>query len=255
MSRIEKAFSARKALVPYLTLGYPGLNTALEVVPRLEEWGADLVELGIPFSDPLADGATIQEASFQALALGMTPALALEMAGRLRQKVALPLVFMSYYNPLYRFGLEGFCRASAQAGMDGLIVPDLPPEEGEELEGACHKNGLALVYLLAPNSPPERIDMVLRHSRGFVYLVSLTGVTGPREALPPEMEAFVGRVKEKSTLPLAVGFGIANPEQARRAARVADGVIVGSRLVQLLKGEPKQIEAFVRGLRKALDEP
>ena len=255
MSRIEKAFSARKALIPYITLGYPSADTALEVVPRLEEWGADMMELGIPFSDPLADGVTIQEASLQALSRGMNPGLALEIASRLRRKVALPLVFMSYYNPIFHFGLSAFCRACAESGVDGLIVPDLPPEEGGDLGQACEKNGLDLVYLLAPNSGKSRIGLVAGRSRGFIYLVSLTGVTGPREALPKGLEAFVRRVRRETSLPLAVGFGIAGPEQAKRVARVADGVIVGSRIVQLIKDDPGlgKLGEFVRGLRAALD--
>jgi tryptophan synthase alpha chain len=255
MSRIEKAFSRRKALIPYITLGYPSPETALEVVPLLEEWGADIVELGIPFSDPLADGVTIQEASFQALSGGMNPGLALEIASRLRGKVALPLVFMSYYNPVFRFGLSAFCRACAESGVEGLIVPDLPPEEGEDLGHACEKNGLDLVYLLAPNSDKSRIRLVAERSRGFIYLVSLTGVTGPREALPPGLEAFVKRVRKETSLPLAVGFGIAGLEQAKRVALVADGVIVGSRLIQLIRQDPglNKLGKFVQGLRASLD--
>ena len=255
MSRIERAFCGRKALIPYITLGYPSAETALEVVPLLEEWGADIVELGIPFSDPLADGVTIQEASFQALSLGMNPGLALDIASRLRRKVAIPLVFMSYYNPIFHFGRSAFCRACAESGVAGLIVPDLPPEEGKELGMACEKNGVDLVYLLAPNSGESRTRLVAERSRGFIYLVSLTGVTGPRKALPKGLEAFVQRVRRETSLPLAVGFGIAGPEQAKRVARVADGVIVGSRVVQLIQQDPglNKLGEFVRGLREALD--
>jgi tryptophan synthase alpha chain len=255
MSRIERAFSRRKALIAYITLGYPSLETALEVVPLLEEWGADMVELGIPFSDPLADGVTIQEASFQALSRGMNPRLALEIASKLRGKVALPLVFMSYYNPIFRFGLSAFCRACAESGVDGLIVPDLPPEEGKDLGQACEKNGLDLVFLLAPNSGMGRIRLVAERSRGFIYLVSITGVTGPREALPEGLEAFVKRVRKETSLPLAVGFGIAGADQAKRVARVADGVIVGSRIVQLMRDGQglTKLGNFVQGLRASLD--
>lgn len=255
MSRIEKAFSRRKALIPYITLGYPLLESALEVVPLLEEWGADIVELGIPFSDPLADGVTIQEASFEALSRGMNPRLALETASKLRRRVAVPLVFMSYYNPIFRFGLSPFCRACAESGVEGLIVPDLPPEEGAELGQACEKSGLDLVYLLAPNSDKSRIRLVAGRSRGFIYLVSITGVTGPREALPKGLEAFVKRVRRETSLPLAVGFGISGPDQARRVAHVADGVIVGSRIVQLMRDDQglKKLGNFVQGLRASLD--
>jgi tryptophan synthase alpha chain len=254
MSRIPEAFGRRKALIPYVTVGYPRPETALELVPRLEEWGADMVELGIPFSDPLADGATIQEASFMALGQGTTPARCLEVAARLRERVSLPLVFMTYYNPVLSYGLEGFCREAARAGVDGLIIPDLPHEEGAGLEVAGERHGVDLVYLLSPNSSAERIQAVGRHSRGFIYLVSLTGVTGARRELPPELESFVGRVRQSATLPLAVGFGISTPEQAARAAAVADGVIVGSRLIQLIREDDGYAAAgeFIRGLRRAL---
>lgn len=254
MSRIPDAFSRRKALIPYVTVGYPRPETALELVPRLEEWGADLVELGIPFSDPLADGATIQEASFTALEHGTTPTRCLEVAARLRERVSLPLVFMTYYNPVLSYGLDGFCRDSAQAGVDGLILPDLPPDEGAALEEAGQRHGVDLIYLLSPNSSSERIEVVARRSRGFIYLVSLTGVTGARRELPPELEGFVGRVREKAKLPLAVGFGISTPEQAARAAAVSDGVIVGSRLIQLIREDGGYAAAgeFIRGLRRAL---
>lgn len=254
MTRIASAFRHRKALIPYVTVGYPRPETALELVPRLEEWGADMVELGIPFSDPLADGATIQEASFQALERGTTPARCLEVAARLREKVSLPLVFMTYYNPVLSYGLDNFCQDSARAGVDGLIVPDLPPEEGAGLEAAGQRHGVDLVYLLAPNSSPQRIEVVARRSRGFIYLVSLTGVTGARQSLPPDLEQFVARVREKAALPLAVGFGISSPEQAARAAAVADGVIVGSRLIQLIREDHTYAAAgeFIRSLRRSL---
>lgn len=254
MSRIPQAFSQGKALMPYLTMGFPRPETVLELVPRLEEWGCNLVELGIPFSDPLADGATIQEASFHALAQGVTPQLCLELAARLRERVSLPLMFMTYYNPVLHFGLEAFCRASAQAGVDGFIIPDLPPEEGNELEAACARWGLDLAYLLSPNSSTERIKLVASHSRGFVYLVSLTGVTGARDRLPPSLEDFVRRVRQRTKLPLAVGFGISSAEQAQRVARVADGVIVGSRVLQLIKEDESYgaVKEFVTSLRHAL---
>jgi tryptophan synthase alpha chain len=254
VSRIAEAFGRRKALIPYLTVGYPRPETALELVPRLEEWGADIVELGIPFSDPLADGATIQEASFQALEQGTTPARCLEVAAWLREKVSLPLVFMTYYNPVLSYGLDGFCREAASVGVGGLIIPDLPPEEGVDLEAAGERHGVDLVYLLSPNSSAERMQAVAQHSRGFIYLVSLTGVTGARQALPPELEGFVGQVRQNATLPLAVGFGISTKEQAARAAAVADGVIVGSRLIQLIREDDGYTAAgeFIRGLRRAL---
>ncbi|MBI3930393.1 MAG: tryptophan synthase subunit alpha, partial [Chloroflexi bacterium] len=237
MSRITSVFSRpeHKALVPYITVGYPSLEAILEVVPRLAECGCDIVELGIPFSDPLADGVTIQKASFRALQNGITPRICLEVARQLSQKVAIPLVFMTYYNPLFSYGLEEFCRDCAKSGIDGLIIPDLPPEEGSELEAISRRQGLDLIYLLAPTSTEERIRLVAERSRGFIYLVSVTGVTGARDRLPAELEAFVARVRPLATQPLCVGFGISAPQQAQRVARIADGVIVGSRLIQLME--------------------
>ena len=150
----------------------------------------------------------------------------------------IPLIFMTYYNPVFNFGLDAFCQASAEAGIDGLIIPDLPPEEGAELEAICSRTGVDLIYLLAPTSSEERIDLVAQRSRGFIYLVSLAGVTGAREALPADLEEFVGRVRKRTSMPLCVGFGISTPEQARRVAQIADGVIVGSRLIQLIDEHP-----------------
>jgi len=256
MSSITSVFRPDyKALIAYITVGYPSIEATLEVVPLLASNGCDIVELGIPFSDPLADGATIQKASFQALQQGTTPELCLEVAYKLHQKIATPLVFMTYYNPVFNFGLEAFCRSCAGAGVSGLIIPDLPPEEGEELEAVTRKHSLDLIYLLTPTSTEERIAMVAKRSRGFIYLVSLTGVTGARQTLPPELESFVRRVKQRAKQPLCVGFGVSNPEQASRIARIADGVIVGSRIIQLIEEDAtlSSLKAFVLSLRPALD--
>lgn len=257
MSNIKSVFSAPgyKALIAYLTVGYPDIETTCEVVSILSANGCDIIELGIPFSDPLADGVTIQKASYQALEQGVTPQVCLEVAYQLRQRMATPLVFMTYYNPVLNYGLEAFCQASVRAGIDGLIIPDLPPEEGGELEAITSKLNLDLIYLLAPTSAGERIATVTERSRGFIYLVSVTGVTGARETLPPELEGFVKRIKQKAKQPLCVGFGISTPEQARRVAKVADGVIVGSHFIRLIEEDTtfSSLKAFVLGLRKALD--
>ena len=256
MSRIASVFATpgRKALIGYLTVGYPSLAATLEMVPAVADWGCDIMELGIPFSDPLADGVTIQGASYQALQQGVTPQSCLEVAAELRKRVDIPLVFMTYYNPVLNFGLESFCQASAEAGIDGFIVPDLPPEEGEELEAVTSKHRLDLIYLLAPTSTEQRIELVAARCRGFIYLVSLTGVTGSRQTLPPELEDFVSRVRKRASQPLCVGFGISTAEQAQRVARVADGVIVGSRLIQLLgDSNSSDLKNFVQSLRHALD--
>jgi tryptophan synthase alpha chain len=256
MSRIDTIFmSNHKALIAYLTVGYPDIDTTQRAAIALAESGCDLIELGIPFSDPLADGTTIQKASQRALEQGVTPQVCLEVAQRLSGQVAVPLVLMTYYNPVYTFGLEDFCRRCAEAGVGGLIVPDLPPEEGETLETLAGKHGLDLIYLLAPTSAQERVSMVAARSRGFIYLVSLAGVTGARDNLPPDLESFVRRVREKARQPLCVGFGVSSPEQARRIAEIADGVIIGSRLIQLIEADTSlaSLRDFALSLRQALD--
>jgi tryptophan synthase alpha chain len=248
--------SGHVALIPYVTVGYPDIEATLKVVPLLASSGCDIVELGIPFSDPLADGATIQKASFQALQNGVTPELCLEVARQLSRKVDIPLVFMTYFNPMFSYGLEEFCSACASSGVSGLIIPDLPPEEGSELEAITQRQGLDLIYLLAPTSTEERIRLVAERSQGFIYLVSVTGVTGVRDNLPSGLKTFVAKVRKAATQPLCVGFGIATAEQAELVARIADGVIVGSRIIQLMEADESMAEAanFARELRGALDQ-
>jgi len=250
----------RAALMPYLTLGYPTPHLSLELVEAAVAGGADLVELGIPFSDPLADGPTIQRATHLALQQGMTVGRCLEMAAELRTHgVEVPLLFMGYLNPIMAYGVEAFVQESAQAGIDGLIIPDLPPEEGDEIEEACRDNGLALVYLLAPTSSEERIELVSRRATGFVYLVSVAGVTGARAQLPPGLAGFVSRVRAATKMPLAVGFGIATPQQARQVGELADGVVLGSAILRLVEDEAavkqpaQKVEDFVRSLRRGLE--
>ncbi|MDP3878694.1 MAG: tryptophan synthase subunit alpha [Dehalococcoidales bacterium] len=259
MSRIAAVFNrpGHKALIPYVTVGYPSIEATLEVVPLLARLGCDIVEMGIPFSDPLADGVTIQNSSFAALQNGITPEICLDVASRLRKKVDIPLVFMSYYNPVFSYGLEKFVSACVASGVDGLIIPDLPPGEGSEMETVTQRLGIDLIYLLAPTSTEERIRLVAEKSRGFIYLVSVTGVTGAREALAVDLGAFIARVRKITTLPLCVGFGISTPEQASQVARAADGVIVGSRLIQLMETDTdftSPVSDFVTGLRDALND-
>jgi len=256
MSRITSIFRpGHKALIAYLTVGYPDIETTCRVATILANEGCDLIELGIPFSDPIADGVTIQQASYRALQQGVTPQVCLEVARQLHREIKTPLAFMSYYNPLLNFGLADFCQASVQAGIDGLIIPDLPPEEGTELEAITEKLELDLVYLLAPTSTAERLSLVAAKSRGFIYLVSVTGVTGARQALPPGLEDFVKRVRQKTEQPLCIGFGVSTPEQAWRAARAGDGIIVGSRLIQLIEEDTTlaALRTFTTSLRQTLD--
>jgi tryptophan synthase alpha chain len=241
--------------MPYLPLGYPTPEASLALVEAAVAGGADMLELGVPFSDPLADGPTIKGATHIALQQGTTVTRCLEMAQELRQRgITSPFVFMGYYNPILAYGEEPFCRACREVGVDGLIVPDLPPGEGETLESACRQHGLALIYLLAPTSTPDRVRLVTERSQGFIYLVSVMGITGARGSLPPDLAAFVSRVREVTEKPLAVGFGISTPEQAGQVAALADGVIVGSALVRLA-GETEgseKVKTFVAGLRQAV---
>jgi tryptophan synthase alpha chain len=256
MSQITSVFKGgHKALIAYITAGYPDIKATPKIAKALAENGGDIIELGIPFSDPLADGATIQKASHQALQHGTTPEVCLEVAAEIRRKIKTPLVFMTYYNPVLNYGPEAFCRSCGKAGVNGLIVPDLPPEEGAELETITRKHDLDLIYMLAPTSTEERITAVGKRSRGFIYLVSLTGVTGTRDALSPELESFVKRVRQKAKQPLCVGFGISSVEQAQHVAAIADGVIVGSRFIQLIEEDAtlSSLRAFVASLRRALD--
>lgn len=251
VERIEAAFAQarrenRAAFMPYHAMGYPSREATLEMVVALAETGADLFEIGIPHSDPLADGPTVQTATYTALTQGTTVAGCLSMVAELRERgVDQPFCAMTYYNPLFAYGVERFVRDGAAAGIDGLIVPDLPPEEGGKLEAACRDAGLATIYLLAPTSTESRIKQVATHSTGFIYLVSVTGVTGARSELPPDLAAFVQRVRRHTNLPLAVGFGIATGQQAAAVAAIADGVIVGSALIRAA-GSEEGVEAVRR---------
>jgi len=245
----------RAVLIPYLTLGYPTPERSLALADAAIEGGADVLELGFPFSDPLADGPVIQRAAQRALDEGMTLQACLDLAARLRARHAqTPLLFMGYLNPILAYGESAFCRACRDCGVDGLILPDLPPEEAEAIERLCRQAELALVYLIAPNTPEERVRLVCRHSRGYVYLVSVTGTTGVRERLPSGLPDFVARVRSVTDQPVAVGFGIATPDHAAAVARIADGVIVGSAVVRRCENETAEadVKEFVARLRAAV---
>jgi tryptophan synthase alpha chain len=257
MTRISSVFQpGHTALITYITVGYPSIEATLKVVPLIADSGCDIVELGIPFSDPLADGVTIQKASFYALKNGVTVELCLEIAKELSQKVKIPLVFMTYFNPVSCYGLEKFCSACYRSGINGLIIPDLPPDEGSQLEAISQKQGLDLIYLLAPTSTDDRIRLVAEKSTGFIYLVSVTGVTGTRKNLPQDLGKFVAKIRKSANQPLCIGFGISTPEQASQLVRIADGVIVGSRVIQLMEIDDDftSVVNFVKELRHALDK-
>lgn len=262
MNRIDAFFdknrrSKRKALIAYLTVGYPNIDATIEIATALVNGGCDMIELGIPFSDPLADGATIQRASQRALEAGITPQKCLEVAAALRKRVDIPLLFMGYYNPMLHYGLDRFCVASRKAGIDGFIVPDLPPDEGGEAEIVMKKHGLDLVYLVAPTSDTDkRLRFVAGRASGFIYVVSLKGVTGARSAVSTDLDKFISRVRRVTNKPLCVGFGISTPEQAQRVAKLADGVIIGSRILDIIEKSKRpsaDVKAFIKEVRAAID--
>jgi tryptophan synthase alpha chain len=235
--RIARAFAALrrrgdKALVAYLTAGDPDFRRTEALVLAFDREGVDVIELGVPFSDPLADGPVIQAASQRALSHGATLRRVLSLVTRLRRRVKAPLVLMTYLNPVLSLGLDAFGRAARRAGVDGIIVPDLPPDEGGEVSRAMRRHGIDLVYLLAPTSDARRRRLVCRSSRGFVYYVSLTGVTGVRRDIPKDIRRNIAAAKRVSRLPVCAGFGVSTPEQARQIASAADGVIVGSAIVR-----------------------
>jgi tryptophan synthase alpha chain len=261
VNRLEQHFAAarkagRKSLVGYLCAGDPDLAATERLVPALAAAGADVIELGVPFSDPLADGPTIQAASQRALRQGTTLAAILELVARLRSRgCEVPLVLMGYMNPIVRMGIEAFVARAASVGVDGFIVPDLPVEEAEALGATAAGAGLSLVLLAAPTTPPERLRTIGARTRGFLYFVSVTGVTGARAALPEDLPRQLAEVRAATSVPVAVGFGISTPEQARAMAMHADAVVVGSALVTEIDRSQGALEGpveLVRGLAAAV---
>ena len=255
---IPAAFAAAKeegraALMPYLMGGFPDAATSAAVIDAYADSGADLIELGVPFSDPLADGPVIQRASQRALERGVTLKTVLEATRAIRATSALPLLLFTYFNPLLQYGLTRLAKDAKDAGADGVLVTDLPPEEAGEWLDAARPAGLDTVFLAAPTSPPERLRKVAEASRGFVYAVSRTGVTGERQSLSDDAKPLLERLRGLTREPVVLGFGIAAPEQAREAAQVADGVVVGSALVRFLEEEPQgDLEKKVRWLKSGM---
>jgi tryptophan synthase alpha chain len=271
MNRIENAFRNKPIFMPYFPLGYPDLDTSIDVIEAIAKNGADLMEVGLSFSDPLADGPVIQHATQIALEKGITVRKALGALKELRNRgVDIPLVLMGYYNPMLAYGLEAFVRDALGAGVDGFIIPDLPLEESEEFNSALKgaspfgDNATApsapssetpLIQMLAPTTPGDRMEKIARSAQGFVYLVSVTGVTGERNSLSDGLSDLIGRVREHTSAPVCVGFGISTPEQARQVGALADGVIVGSACVKTIAGSNQPLEAakqFAAEFRRAL---
>ena len=263
MTRIHNKFEELKekgkaALVTYLTAGDPSLEATPDIIYKLEESGADIIELGVPFSDPMADGPTIQLASERALKNGTTVKGVLDIVSKIRKRSEIPIITFGYYNPFLSYGLRRFSEDARNAGVDGLLVVDLPPEEADEFKIHTDKAGLDLVFLLAPTSTSERIRLVSERASGFIYLVSVTGVTGERPAMDYSLESLVREIKNHTRLPVGIGFGVSTPDQAARIANFADAVIVGSALIRIIEkygnnGKElfKEISGFISGLSKA----
>jgi tryptophan synthase alpha chain len=241
MSRITGAFKNKPIFMPYFPLGYPDLDTSIDVIEAMAKNGADLMEVGLSFSDPLADGPVIQHATQIALEKGITVRKSLEAVKDLRRRgVDIPMILMGYYNPILAYGLEEFIGDAVEVGADGFIIPDLPPEEAAEFETIAKSH--PLIRMLAPTTPPERMEIVAQEAEGFVYLVSVTGVTGARTSLSDELGKLIKRVREHTSAPVCVGFGIGTPEQAREVGALADGVIVGSACVKAVGNSDKPVE-------------
>ena len=221
--------------MPYLCAGDPTPELTAKLLLTLETAGADLIELGVPFSDPIADGPTVQRASERALAHSISLQQILEIVENLRPQTEIPIALMSYYNPIFRMGEEAFCKAAQAAGVDGLIVPDLPPEQAQPLLEAAPKYNLATIFLVAPTSPPERMQLIASVSTGFIYCVSVTGVTGARATLSDEIAPMITELRKHTDKPISVGFGVSTSEQAKQIANIADGVIVGSAIINVIE--------------------
>jgi tryptophan synthase alpha chain len=248
MNRIAGAFKNNKALIVFIMAGDPSLAGTEQLVYQIEKAGADIIELGIPFSDSIADGVTIQGAANRSLKQGTTAADAIRLAGKIRKRSQIPLIFMTSFNILISHGIAKFVKESAAAGIDGLIIPDLPVDEAETIR----KNGLDLIFLVSPNSSDEHIRLIAKKSSGFVYAVSIAGITGARKNLHLQIKAAINKIKKLTKIPIAIGFGISNPKQAAEASKLADGVIVGSAVIDVINKKPKQIGKFVSSLKKAI---
>jgi tryptophan synthase alpha chain len=257
MTRIGRAFKrlkkdGGKAFIPYIMAGDPSFETTKATVLMLEQCGADIVELGVPFSDPLADGPTIQRAAERALKNNVTIRKVIAFVKDIRSSTQIPLILMTYFNPVFKYGSESFIRDAADAGVDGLIIPDLPPDEAADFIKHARKANIDTIFLLAPTSTEDRIKIVTKASRGFLYYVSITGTTGSGLLFDGSMERLISEIKGCTETPVAVGFGVSTPEDAAAVAKIADGVIVGSAIVKRLHETPDTLKDYVISLRQAI---
>ncbi len=257
MTRISATFRklkkvGKKAFIPYIMAGDPSLEKTKDIVLLFQECGADIIELGVPFSDPLADGPAIQRASERALKNGVTLHKVISLVKNLRQITQMPFVLMTYFNPVFKYGIEDFIRDAKDAGVDGMIIPDLPPDEAKDFIRSSRRASLDTIFLLAPTSTEDRIQKVTKSSSGFVYYVSITGITGANLLLDGSMEILISKIKGYTDTPIAVGFGVSTPEDASAVARVSDGVIIGSAIVKKLQESPDQLKQYLVSLREAI---
>ncbi len=255
MSNIYKAFENKKAFIPFITCGDPDLDTTIEIVRAAVRAGADLIELGIPFSDPTAEGPVIQAANVRALRGGVTTDKIFDMVRTLRKDISVPMVFMTYANVVYSYDADKFIKTCSEIGIDGLILPDLPFEEKGEFLDICHTYGVDLISLIAPTSE-NRISMIAKEAEGFLYIVSSLGVTGTRTEIKTDLASIVEVVRKNTDIPCAIGFGISTPEQAKKMAGISDGAIVGSAIIKIMekygKDSPKYVEEYVASMKEAV---
>lgn len=255
MNKIADAFKNGKAFIGFVTAGDPDLETSEKIMLKMAEAGCDLIEIGIPFSDPIAEGPVIQDANIRSLANGTTTDKVFRLAARVSQQVAVPLVFMTYLNVLFRYGYDRFLQKAKSSGISGVIVPDLPFEEKAELQQVAKDYGVEVISLIAPTSE-QRIQMLAREAEGFIYEVSSMGVTGVRSEIKTDLESITKTVKEVTDVPVAIGFGINTPEQAKKYAAVADGIIVGSAIVKIIaqygKDAPEEVYKYVKSMKDAI---
>jgi tryptophan synthase alpha chain len=263
MNRLDSKFKKlkekkQKAFIAYITCGDPDLKTTAECLKVISDNGADIIELGVPFSDPLADGSTIQAASQKALKNNVSLHDIVKMVAKVRSKIDIPLVLMTYYNPVFHYDIRSFIKDAKKAGVDGIIIPDLPPEEASQIEMFGRKADIATIYFVSPTSSTQRKKISTKHSKGFIYYVSITGVTGKRKVLPAAVKKDVSELKKITSKPICVGFGISTPKQAKDIAKFADGVIVGSAIVEKIdtaknkKEMIKSLGAFIKQMAKAV---
>ncbi|MEK7398633.1 MAG: tryptophan synthase subunit alpha [Candidatus Poribacteria bacterium] len=252
-NRIDDVFSklkadGKKAFIPFITAGDPTLEITRSLILKLESVGADIIELGVPFSDPIADGPSIQRASLRALENNTSLRDVIRLVSEVRKETQIPIVVMGYYNPIYKYGVKKFAKVAVEAGIDGAVIADLPPEEASDLIEQSRQNGLSTIFLIAPTSTPERVKLIAEASTGYIYCVSTTGVTGARNEISDMLIPTVSLIRQSTDKPIAVGFGVSTPEQAYEVAKLADGVIVGSAIVNIIEKHKDNIDEILNAV-------